>query len=111
MTLPKKSCHVRDVPTNEEAREEMLPRGRDWVLDKGFGNSRSRFPANYRLPAYYRLLDDVAELAPADPQARDLMLARLEAALMLADEPLPARKLAAIADLASTAEARELLEH
>ncbi|MCE9530211.1 MAG: SMC-Scp complex subunit ScpB, partial [Planctomycetes bacterium] len=69
-----------------------------------------RFPSNYRLPAILRLLDDSADLAPVDPQAREPKIARLEAALMLADEPLPARKLAAIADLADTAEAKHLLE-
>jgi segregation and condensation protein B len=62
------------------------------------------------LPAIYRLLDDASELVPSDPQARDPKLARLEAALMLADEPLAARKLAAIADLADTTEARHLLD-
>lgn len=74
------------------------------------GRRTDRFPGNHRLPAIYRLLDDGAEFAPADPQAREPKLARLEAALMLADEPLPARKLAMIADLADTAEARDLLE-
>ena len=67
------------------------------------------FPPNRRLPDLYRLLHDAAELAPADPQARDPRLARLEAALMLADEPLPARKLAAIADLADAGAARQML--
>jgi segregation and condensation protein B len=61
------------------------------------------------LPWIYRLLDDRVQHSPTDPQARDPKLARLEAALMLADEPLPARKLAAVADLADTAEARRLI--
>ena len=69
-----------------------------------------RYPPNHRLPLIHRLLDDSAETAPVDPQAREPKMARLEAALMLADEPLPARKLAAIADLADTAEARHLLD-
>jgi segregation and condensation protein B len=70
----------------------------------------SRLPRNHRLPLVYRLLDDASDFAPADPETRDAKLARLEAALMLADEPLPARKLAAVADLADTAEARHLIE-
>jgi segregation and condensation protein B len=70
----------------------------------------SRLPRNHRLPPVYRLLDDASDFAPADPQARDAKLARLEAALMLADEPLSARKLAAVADLADTSEARQLIE-
>ena len=70
----------------------------------------TRFPLDHRLPLLYRLLEDASEFAPTDPQTRDPKLARLEAALMLADEPLPARKLAAIADLADTAEARQLIE-
>lgn len=69
-----------------------------------------RFPDNHRLPTLYRLIEDAAEVAPADPQARDPKLARLEAALMLADEPLAARKLAAVADLADASEARRLLD-
>jgi len=70
----------------------------------------SELPRDHRLPLIYRLLDDRAEHGPADPQSRDSKLARLEAALMLADEPLPARKLAAVADLADTAEARRLID-
>jgi segregation and condensation protein B len=67
-------------------------------------------PRNHRLPLIYRLRDDSSELGPADPHARDPKLSRLEAALMLADEPLPARKLAAVADLADASEAHHLIE-
>jgi segregation and condensation protein B len=77
--------------------------------ERHFPNPRA-LPRNYRLPALYRLQDDSTELLPADPQARDAKLARLEAALILADEPLPARKLATIANLADAAEARQLLD-
>jgi segregation and condensation protein B len=82
---------------------------RDRMPDR-WRRSTHSYPPNQRLPALYRLLVDSAEVAPADPHARDAKLARLEAALMLADEPLPARKLAAVADLADTAEARRLLD-
>src|SRR5262249_54441802 len=44
-----------------------------------------------------------------DELARDPRLARLEAALFLADEPLAPRRLAAAADLADAAEARRLI--
>ena len=47
--------------------------------------------------------------APTDPLARDPKLARLEAALFLADEPLAAKKLADAAGLADAAEARTLV--
>jgi segregation and condensation protein B len=49
--------------------------------------------------------------APAlDLLAREPKLARLEAALLLADEPLPARRLADVAGLANAGEARRLIE-
>ncbi len=68
------------------------------------------FPVDHRPAALYRLLDDGSDVGPRDPQARDPKIARLEAALMLADEPLHARKLAAIADLADSAEARKFID-
>jgi segregation and condensation protein B len=49
------------------------------------------------------------EEAAADPLAREPALARLEAVLLLADEPLAARRLAEAAGLASAAEARTLI--
>jgi segregation and condensation protein B len=49
--------------------------------------------------------------APAlDPSARDPRLARVEAVLLLADEPLPARRLADAAGLSDATEARRLVE-
>jgi segregation and condensation protein B len=45
-----------------------------------------------------------------DPLARDGKLARLEAALLIADEPLTARRLADAAGLADAAETREAIE-
>jgi segregation and condensation protein B len=95
---------------DSERLGRMRAHGRDRLPDNGYGRCAGRFPPDSRLPAIYRLLDDSSELVPSDPQARDPKLARLEAALMLADEPLAARKLAAIADLADTAEARHLLD-
>ncbi len=43
------------------------------------------------------------------PRARDAKLARLEAALILADEPLPARRLADVVGLVDAAESHETL--
>ena len=57
-----------------------------------------------------RLRVIVATDAPAlDPHAREPKLARLEAVLLLADEPLPARRLAEVAGLADSTEARDLV--
>jgi segregation and condensation protein B len=67
------------------------------------------FPANARPPLAYRLAVERPEPAPTDPHARPPRLARLEAVLFLADEPLTARKIATAAGLANAAEARELL--
>jgi segregation and condensation protein B len=67
-------------------------------------------PRNRRLPLAYRLLDD----APAGPAAqgelaRDARLALVEAALLVADEPLTPRRLVAVAALSDAAEARRLV--
>src|SRR2546423_1758826 len=51
-------------------------------------------PGNAPLPAALRLRPEPADSTSADPHGRDARLARLEAALMMADEPLPARRLA-----------------
>lgn len=50
------------------------------------------------------------EVASRDPNARDGKLSRLEAALLIADEPLALRKLAEVVGLADSAEAREYVE-
>jgi segregation and condensation protein B len=70
---------------------------------------RRRPLTNHRLPLAFRIPPE-EEGAAADELARDARLARLEAALFLADEPLAARRLAAVADLADAAEARRLLD-
>lgn len=69
----------------------------------------SRRPGNAVLPLFTR---DAAsgEGASRDPHARDGKLARLEAALLIADEPLALRKLADVAGLGDAAEAREQVE-
>lgn len=67
-------------------------------------------PANHPLPHAFRQRSEVAEPAATDPHARRPELACLEAVLLLADEPLPARRLAEAADLADASEARRLVE-
>jgi segregation and condensation protein B len=67
-------------------------------------------PADCRPLALYRLRTASVEAPPAGPDVRDAKLARLEAVLFGADEPLTARRLAAVAELADAAEARRLIE-
>ena len=67
-------------------------------------------PANATLPLALRLRAETAEPPALDPHARDTKLARLEAVLLMADEPLPARRLADAAGLADAAEARSQIE-
>jgi segregation and condensation protein B len=69
----------------------------------------SRRPGNVRPPAVLRYVS-AAEPVAADALARDGKLARVEAALMLADEPLTARRLAEAAALTDAGEARRLVE-
>jgi len=68
-----------------------------------------RYPPNSRLPDLYRLVDDSGEAVPADPHVRDAKLARVEAVLLLADEPLAARRIAQVADLHDAGEAHGLV--
>jgi segregation and condensation protein B len=68
-----------------------------------------RFPVNHRPPLGYRLLRERLEVKGTNPQARDTKLARVEAVLFLADEPLTARKIATVSGLADAAEARRYL--
>jgi segregation and condensation protein B len=66
-----------------------------------------RLPENHPLPLFYRLeWEEASSVAPEGELTRDERLALVEAALLAADEPLPARKLAAAASLADAAEAR-----
>src|SRR5437870_4358664 len=71
----------------------------------------SQLPRDQRLPAVYRLLPAATDdRAFNDPLARDRALANLEAVLLVADEPLPARRLAQAAGLADAGVARRLLK-
>jgi len=66
-----------------------------------------RLPENHPLPLRYRLEgEEVAAPPAAGELTRDERLALVEAALLAADEPLTARKLATAAGLADAAEAR-----
>ena len=69
------------------------------------------FPPNARLPMGLRRLVEAPSAAASIPNARDSKLARLEAALVLADEPLTARKLTGVVGLIDTNETRKLLDH
>jgi segregation and condensation protein B len=65
---------------------------------------------NAVIPPALRGRHEIDEPGSRVPNARDGKLARVEAALMIADEPLPARKLADAAGLADAAEARTYIE-
>jgi len=69
-----------------------------------------RFPADHRLPLVYRLVREVDDgVSGQGPLARDPQLARVEAALLAADEPLTARQLAAAAGVVDAAGVRRLM--
>lgn len=77
----------------------------------GLRRSRGELPANRRLPALYRFgFDDGGREEGQGELAREPRLARVEAALLAADEPLTARKLAVVADIDDAAEARRLVQ-
>jgi segregation and condensation protein B len=68
-------------------------------------------PRNRQLPLIYRRLSDGDEASGSnDPNARTPALAFLEATLLIADEPLPIRKLVEIAGISDAATARRLLK-
>ena len=72
-----------------------------------------RLPANQSLPQVYRFPDE-SQNAPGTPTGsgplvRDAQLAMLEAVLLVADEPLPTKKLVQAAGLADAATVRRLL--
>ncbi len=72
---------------------------------------RDSFPRNRALPPVYRVLGDEArEDAGQGELGRDAVLARVEAALLTADEPLTPRRLAVVADLPDAAAARLQVE-
>jgi len=71
----------------------------------------TRLPRDRRLPLIYRLdLDHAAERGSNDPLGRDPATAVVEAVLLVADEPVPTRRLAQAAGLADAATARRLLK-
>jgi segregation and condensation protein B len=70
----------------------------------------TRRPGNVGPPLALRLRSAEPDAGPTDPLGRDAALARVEAALVLADEPLTARRLAEACDLADAAEARRLVD-
>ena len=68
-------------------------------------------PRNHPLPAIYRQLADLeTDGACSDPCARDRSLAILEAVLLIADEPLPIRKLVQVTGLTDATTVRRLLD-
>ena len=67
-------------------------------------------PGNAVLPAALRQRDEVVEPPSSDPLGRDADLARLEAVLMMADEPLTARRLADAAGVGNSEDVRRLLD-
>jgi segregation and condensation protein B len=79
------------------------------VLNRGAATRRSDLPRNRRLPLVYRLLAIDRPEGVTGELAREEKVAAVEAALFAADEPLPARRLAAVAGLADAAEARRLV--
>ncbi len=65
---------------------------------------------NHRLPSIYRILgDENSKSVATGPFARDAKLALVEAALLAADEPLTARRIATVTDLEDAALVRRLL--
>jgi segregation and condensation protein B len=66
----------------------------------------TRRPGNHWPHPLARLARQPPPAAATDPLARDAVLARVEAALFLADEPLTAKKLADVAGLPDAAAAR-----
>src|SRR5262245_22783066 len=66
------------------------------------------FPLNYRLPLALRRSEE--ESAVLGRLGRDTRLARVEAALFAADEPLTPKKLATAAELSDLAEVRRLVQ-
>ena len=75
------------------------------LLDRLPGRAAALLPRNRRLPALYRVLDrEPTEEGGEAGAGRDPLLAMAEAALMAADEPLTAKRLATVAGLADAAE-------
>jgi segregation and condensation protein B len=74
-------------------------------------NRAPHLPGNHPLPMIHRLhLDADGAGTSSDPIAREPVLAVLEAILLIADEPLPIRKLAQVAGMSDAHAARRLLK-
>lgn len=67
-------------------------------------------PGNTPLSTAFRFRVEVADSPTSDPHCRDTDLARVEAVLLLADEPLPAKRIAEAAGLQDAARARTVLD-
>src|SRR6266516_104848 len=72
--------------------------------------NRSALPRDQARPLVQRLLERRDD-TPADPLARTPKQALIEAALMIAEEPVLARKLAQVAGVNGASEARKLVNH
>jgi len=87
----------------------MLPKS--FVNRPLFVPRRDGLPRNHLLPPIYRFLGEESREDKGEGElARDARLARVEAALLAADEPLTARRLVVVAELKDTAEARTVVE-
>jgi segregation and condensation protein B len=71
---------------------------------------RAGLPSNRRLPAIYRLGEVESGDKVQGELAREPVLAMIEAALIAADEPLTAKRLATVVGLADAAEARQYVQ-
>jgi segregation and condensation protein B len=71
----------------------------------------THLPRDHRLPLIHHIgLESATESVSNDPLARDPQTAALEAALLVADEPLPTRKLAQAIGLPDATAARKLIK-
>jgi segregation and condensation protein B len=68
-----------------------------------------RLPRDHRLPLGLRLREVGGEAAPQGALARESAVALVEAVLLAADEPLPAKRLATVCGCADGTEARRLV--
>ncbi len=87
---------------------------RGWIA-RPLGPPASRraphLPSNCRLPLIHRLQGELdEESASSGPLVREPALALLEAVLLIADEPLPIRKLVQVTGLSGAPAARRLLK-
>lgn len=87
-------------------------RGSQWPVNGRRLPDADRWPVkNHRLPAVYRLLagDGASEPTAQGELAREPVLAMLEGALLVADEPLTVRRLAAATGVQDGSEVRRLI--